>query len=148
MRANRKDLVHNELTDIIKELRDKHSAPIDFTDVHMIKGFCDVIVTFGTGQKGNYINQSFGRALLVEIKSKGGVVTDGEAKYIRKTFGDYLVVYSFEELLDGMKLASTTLEELNIAELIEDIYYNKILKKESPSQWSMGIKAKQKISFE
>lgn len=152
MRANKKDLNHSHITDIIKELRDRHGAPIDFTDVHMVKNFCDFILTFGRGIKENnkFIpNRSYGKNMFVEVKNGNKETTDGEEHFIGKTFGDYIVVRSFEDVLFGMKNASMDTDGLyDIVCYIENLYYNKILKKLSPNQSYPSDKELRKINFE
>lgn len=141
-RAAKKDLNHISITDIIAELRDKYGLPINFKDTHQIKGFCDFVLTFGgiykeNAKKHGYPIRSIGKVLLVEVKSGNKDVTEAEEKYIKKCFGDYAVVHSFEELLIAMESICNDEDYyadglMHCIKEIKQKYYNEMLSKAVP----------------
>lgn len=137
MRANRKDLTHAGITDIIKELRDKHGVPINFKDTHAIKGFGDFVLTFGgklieTHRNHKYPVISEGLTVIVEVKTGNGEITDSEWDYASRCFGNYVVVNSFEKLLFALEILTIRTDQLDDIHRLSNVYHEKVLHKTKP----------------
>jgi len=144
-RKAKKDITHKAITDIIKELRDKHGMKISFTDTSQLGKFApDFLLDFG-GTTTDFWSYGKDRGILtngatlkVEVKDLGKTLNNNQKRELEtRPFGSFVVVDCFEDVLRAMMdysldmtLTKSHLYESTIK--IRECYYNKVLKQKVP----------------